>query len=47
MNLAKIKAAEAERIGNRHRQWAPHNCYRCAPDRDPARRSEFMVFISA
>ena len=24
--------SEAPRMGNRHPQWAPHNCYRCAPD---------------
>jgi len=41
-----LGGAEAERIGNRHRQWAPHNCYRCAPDRDPAEEAGAFVTVA-
>lgn len=41
-----LQGTEAERIGNRHAQWAPHNCYRCAPDGEPAEEAGDFVTIA-
>jgi benzylsuccinate CoA-transferase BbsF subunit len=34
------------RIGNRDPRWAPHGCYRCAEDREPARDAGSWVTIA-